>query len=89
MSNNFEIPKHIYQTFETWENIPETFKKRIKITRTINKNYEYHFYDNKNCEKYILDTYGKDIFDIYNSISKDYNAARADLFRYLIIYDKV
>jgi len=88
ISNNFEIPKHIYQTFETWENIPETFKKRIKITRTINKNYEYHFYDNKNCEKYILETYGKDIFDIYNSISKDYNAARADLFRYLIIYDK-
>jgi len=88
MSNNFKIPKDIYQTYESWENTPDVFKNKISNTLSININYNYHFYNNNDCDKYILETYGEAIFDIYDSISLDYAPAKADIFRYLIIYDK-
>jgi inositol phosphorylceramide mannosyltransferase catalytic subunit len=87
MSSTF-IPKIIYQTFESWDTVPDEFKKRISIFRKINSNYEYKFYSNEDCEAYIKNVYGKTIFNIYNSLSPEYAAARADLFRYLLIYDK-
>lgn len=88
MSDNFKIPKDIYQTYKNWENIPDVFKTRIRNTLSININYNYHFYNQDDCDKYILETYGQAIFDIYDSISPDYNPSKADIFRYLIIYDK-
>ena len=39
-------------------------------------------------ESYIKNNWGIQMFLIYNSIDKSYGPARADLFRYLILYDK-
>lgn len=86
--NTQKIPKHIYQTYESWKDVPDAFKKRIQKFCAINNDYTYHFYNAKDREKYILNTYGKEMYNIYNSINKDYGAAKADLFRYLIIYER-
>lgn len=43
-------------------------------------------YDDKEVENYILNNYGNEVFRYYLKINPKYGAARADFFRYLLIY---
>ena len=79
------IPKIIYSTHETKQDC-QKYQKVFDITKEKMKNYETIFYYKKDIEKFILEKYGKRIFNAYNSINPQYGPARADLFRYLLIY---
>lgn len=84
MSNQL-IPKIIHQTYSS-KILPEKIRNIVDDLKSNNPDWEYRFYDDKQCELYILENYGEEMFGVYNSINSAYGAAKADLFRYLLLY---
>ncbi len=80
-----KIPKIIHQTAKD-QNIRE-ISDNISLLKQHNKGWKHCFYDDKDIEKTILNLYNKDILKAYLKINPNYGAARADFFRYLIMYE--
>lgn len=80
------IPKTIYQTYISKENLPLEIQKNIKKLKKLNEDWEYHLYDDNDIDNFIFQNYGIEILNIYKTINPSYGAARADFFRYLLIY---
>jgi len=78
------IPKIIHQTFYTKE-LPSEISLNIEKIKALNSDWTYCLYDNEDIESYIK-KYFPDVLDSYLKINPKYGAARADLFRYLVIY---
>lgn len=79
------IPKIIHQTFGTRE-LPEALRQNVTALQEKNPGWEHRFYDDKAVEAFILSQYGDEVLAAYLRIDPTYGAARADLFRYLVIY---
>ena len=81
------IPKTIHQIF-----IPDktkmhsVFKNNVDRIKKLNPNWKHILYDNNDIDKYIKTNYGIQMLNIYNMINPEYAAARADFFRYLLMY---
>ena len=80
-----QIPKIIHQTYST-KLLPEAFKNNQASLKRQNPDWEYKFYDDADVSNFIGEHYGPTISNIYNKINPTYGAAKADLFRYLLIY---
>lgn len=79
-------PKIIHQTYST----------RIlnrKYCEIINKNlaklpgYTYRFYDDSDMARYVKRNFDKRTYDAFMSINPIYGPAKADMFRYLVLYN--
>lgn len=79
------IPKIIHQTYETAD-IPDVLTDGIDRLRSSNPDWQYNYYSGKDCHDFIYEYYGWDVLKTYLSLNPRYGAARADLFRYLVIY---
>jgi mannosyltransferase OCH1-like enzyme len=79
------IPKIIHQTYPN-STLPEDLEENRKRFLSLNPSWEYRFYDDKAIVDFIRDNYNPEILGYYNRINPAYGAARADLFRYLVIY---
>jgi mannosyltransferase OCH1-like enzyme len=77
------IPKTIYQT---WVNkkIPDKIKKLVDKTLELNANYSYELHDDEDAFYFIKNNFGKQVVDAYESLN--IGAAKADLWRYAILY---
>lgn len=80
-----EVPRHLHQTFPTMD-LPEQFGSQVTALRLRNPDWAYTLYDNEAVEDYIASAYGENVLALYHSINPGYGAARADLFRYLLMY---
>jgi inositol phosphorylceramide mannosyltransferase catalytic subunit len=83
--NVMAIPKTIYQTFKT-KKLPWLSQWHIARMRRRNPQYVYEFYDDERINDFILSAYGERILNLYQRI--DIGAAKADFFRYAILYKK-
>jgi hypothetical protein len=79
------IPRIIHQTFKS-KNLPVEFQKNIDQLKALNPEWEHRLYDDDDIKHFILDAYGTDILAYFNRINPRYGAAKADLFRYLLLY---
>lgn len=79
------ISRIIYQTNRT-KRLPTEIEENIDNIKRINPNWQYKLYDDSDIEDYIKDNYGDIILNYYRRIDPQYGAAKADLFRYLLIY---
>jgi hypothetical protein len=79
------IPKIIHQTYSSPE-IPEFARHNVESLRQLNPGWVYQYWSDKNRHDFIYQYYGWDILQQYLRINPRYGAARADLFRYLLIY---
>lgn len=79
------IPKIIHQTFKSYK-LPEQFRRNVIRIQEMNPGWEYRLYDDKAVEEFIRKEYGGGVLKTYFKIDSRYGAARADLFRYLLIY---
>jgi hypothetical protein len=79
------IPKIIHQTFYD-RNLPERLQVNVQRLRELNPGWEYRFYDDADVEAFIKDNYPTIVWDYYQRIDPAYGAARADIFRYLLLY---
>lgn len=77
------IEKNIFQTFINNE-LPEEILCLIEKLKLNNSNYNYYFYTDEDILDFIKTNYSNEIFTAYSKLQ--IGAAKADLWRYLILY---
>lgn len=84
------IPKTIYQTYYGNQNdpLPLPIQKNILYIKTQNPNWTYKLYRDDEIVEFISSHYPSSILQAYLKINSEYGVARADFFRYLLIYKK-
>ena len=89
------IPQRIYQIClrgnqedaETvLQTLPDEVKNNIAHLKTNNPGWDYHLICDKEAENFISTAFGESILSYYRRIDKRYGSARADLLRYLLLY---
>ena len=80
------IPKIIHQTIKDRSSVPKAYLKNIEHLKATNPNYEYHIYDNSDAIAFISKNYDAATLKRFKSINEEYGAAKADYFRYLLLY---
>ncbi|RAJ25573.1 glycosyltransferase family 32 protein [Pedobacter cryoconitis] len=79
------IPKIIHQTFKT-SKLPLLTRWHISRFRKKNQDYSYEFYDDQRIEAFLTQEYGAEVLSLYKKIN--IGAAKADFFRYAVLYKK-
>jgi len=79
------IPKIIHQTFKT-SHLPFLTRWHISRFRKKNPGYAYEFYDDERIEHFLANEFDSDVLALYRKIN--IGAAKADFFRYAILYRK-
>lgn len=79
------IPKIIHQTFYD-RALPAEIQKNVDKLKGLNPEWEYRFYDDTDIMNFINSNYPPLVSDYFLRLNKSYGAARADLFRYLLMY---
>lgn len=80
-----KIPLILHQTF-VCEILPRTMIERINSWRTMNPEYEFYYYTNQDCLEFLQEHFDKDVVKAYQMLIP--GAAKADLFRYCVLYIK-
>nr|WED70198.1 glycosyltransferase [Pectobacterium colocasium] len=82
-----KVPNKIHQIYTKGiHKLPKEILESIEKLKEMNPGWEYFLYDERHIIEYIDKHYGKEMLRIYLSINPKYGAAKADLFRYLLIY---
>jgi hypothetical protein len=79
------IPPIIHQTYPTLT-LPEALRRNVEELQALNGGWEHRLYDDQAIERFIRDHYGLGMLRLFQAIDPSYGAARADLFRYLVVY---
>lgn len=79
------IPKMLYQTSQHRE-LPKAIQENVEAMKAMNPEYGYRFFDDADMVEFIESNYGARVLASFRRINPKYGAARADLFRYLLIY---
>jgi mannosyltransferase OCH1-like enzyme len=79
------VPKVIHQTYRSRDLEPELAANVAEMQRQ-NPDWEYRLYDDADITRYVIDNFGADLGAYLNAINPKYGAAKADLFRYLVMY---
>lgn len=79
------IPKQIFQTFKS-KKLPLLTRYHIWNLKRKNPKYQYHFYDDEAIEIFLKENFDQRTFDAFKKIT--IGAAKADFFRYAILYKK-
>jgi mannosyltransferase OCH1-like enzyme len=82
------IPKIIHQTFSEKKDLHPLFIDNIARLRELNSGWDHHLYDDEEIRKFISSHYDRDILGSYEKINPVYGPAKADFFRYLLLYQK-
>ena len=77
------IPKTIYQTWYT-KKIPEPIQESINKMKNENPDYKYELHLDEQARSFVEENYSKQILEIYDSLLV--GAAKADLWRYMMLY---
>lgn len=87
---NESITKTINQIYITPDHsevtIPKIVTDNIAYLQGLNPDWEYKMWKNADIEVFIRKYYGDIIWNYYNRIDPHYGAAKADFFRYLLMY---
>lgn len=80
------IPKVIHQTYHS-KILPVEIQENIQHLKSLNPGWELKLYDDDDISTYIQ-THYPELVGIYNKINPTYGAAKADFFRYVLIYNE-
>lgn len=78
-------PRVLHRTYISEEKASVYYRAR-KITLDNNPGLEEKFYSDQDVDDYIKKNFSDRIYRAYNSINPIYGPAKADFFRYLVIY---
>jgi inositol phosphorylceramide mannosyltransferase catalytic subunit len=80
------IPRIIHQTVADKKALPSAFAENISTLRDRNPGWQHRLYDDEDIVAFIAEAYDTELLKTYFRINAAYGAARADLFRYLLLY---
>lgn len=80
------IPKVIHQTYHN-KTLPPEIQENVDYLKATNPDWELRIYDDDDIIQYITKYY-PELLAIYKKINPVYGAAKADFFRYLLIYNE-
>lgn len=84
-----KIPKKIHQiAIQGKSFLSDDIRSSIEGLRNRNPTWEYELYAEPDILDYIVNFYGEDYKNLYLKINPQYMAAKADFFRYLLIYNE-
>ena len=81
------IPKLIHQTLRNTIDLNPILAANIFKLKQLNPNWAHRFYDNNDQRMFISKFYGAEVLKSFDKINAQYGAARADFFRYLLVYE--
>lgn len=79
------IPRLLFQTFSQGA-LPPALARNVEGLRAANPGWTHRLFDGAERRAYIARHYGPGVLALHDRIGEDYGAARADLFRYLLLY---
>lgn len=85
VQNTAWIDKSIYLTYPT-RNFPDEIRRNIARIQKLNPDWAITIFSDEDIIEFIRRECSKELLDAYLSINPEYGAAKADLFRYLILY---
>jgi inositol phosphorylceramide mannosyltransferase catalytic subunit len=82
------IPRIIHQTWDRpgAQALPQSLAANVERIRCLNPTWEHRLYGDDAMWHFIKQEYGDTILGYYERINPSYGAARADFFRYLLMY---
>ena len=80
-----DIPKNIYRTHKSKKDVLN-YQEVLNKTEELLSDYKTHFYYEEDIEEFIKDKFSERIYKAYKYINPEYGPAKADFFRYLIIF---
>lgn len=81
---NEAIPCIIHQTYKSIEQLPEHWVDTPRTWKQYNVGWEYKFWSDADCVALVAKAFPQ-YLDFYNSL--EYNIQRADLIRYMFLYE--
>lgn len=81
-----QIPRVIHQIYFSKNPLPVGLANNIQAIKAMNPGWEHRLYDDQAINAFIFEHYGPEIANLFYKINPQYGAARADLFRYLLMY---
>lgn len=79
------LPGLIHQTFPS-KTLPPALEANVQALQALNPTWRHQLYDDADIARFIRSAYGDAIHRRFERIDPVYGAARADLFRYLLLY---
>ncbi len=80
------IPRLIHQVYFATNPMPLILMENINTIKAMNPAWEHRLYDEKAIEAFVTEHYSADVVNLMHKINPSYGAAKADLFRYLLMY---
>lgn len=80
------VPKLIHQCFFGARTFTDELAGNVAAIKALNPDWQHTLYNEDMMKTFIMDNYGAEILRYYDRIDPRYGAARADLFRYLLLY---
>ena len=84
------IPKIVHQTYAIDPESPDfpvAFKENLDALKRDNPEWEFRFYNDDDVIEFIQQKF-PELVEIYQRIDPRYGAARADFFRYLVVFEE-
>lgn len=83
------IPKQIFQCFfPNKADLPNDLLANIEQIKSMNPGWSHEIFDENDIARFIQKEYGQEWLDCFSKINPRYGAARADFFRYLLLYKR-
>jgi mannosyltransferase OCH1-like enzyme len=82
------IPPYIHQTYSSRERLHDDFGENIKRLIDLNPGWRHEFYDDADIVKFIKSNYSGNVLRYFHQINPKYGPARADFFRYLLMFER-
>lgn len=83
MSSSIPIPKIVHQTWKTYE-LPDVTIENIDKMKLENDEYKFLLYNDEDIDQFMRTNYPGDIYECFKML--DVGAAKADFWRYCILY---
>lgn len=80
------IPRYIFQTAPDKSNLAAPVIANIETLKRRNPDWKYVLFDDADIISFIKQHFDAHVFNAYMRINPIYGAAKADLFRYLLVY---
>ncbi|NHA15346.1 glycosyltransferase family 32 protein [Thioalkalivibrio sp. XN279] len=80
------IPRLIHQTVRSKNDLSPQIEQNVKIIRERNRGWRYSLHDDSDISVLLEKHFGPDILGRFLQINPEYGAARADFFRYCLLY---